>query len=112
VSSADEALDTPESGALVRQAMEEVVAIARRRGVGIGRTEVEAMADPSPELAGYHPSMSYDLAAGRAPERDALSGFVVREGARLGVPTPVNRVLDALLALQHDRARRREGGGR
>jgi 2-dehydropantoate 2-reductase len=101
---AGEALATAESAALVRRAMDEVVAIARARGVGIGEDEVAAMAAYNPGLRDYLPSTAQDLRAGKAVERDALSGFVVREGARLGIPTPVNRVLDALLALQSDRA--------
>lgn len=101
---AGEALATAESAALVRQAMDEVVAVARARGVGIGQDEVAAMAAYNPGLRDYLPSTAQDLRAGKAVERDALSGFVVREGARLGIATPVNRVLDALLALQSDRA--------
>ena len=34
-----------------------------------------------------------DLARGARTEVDALNGAVVREGERLGVPTPVNRRL-------------------
>jgi 2-dehydropantoate 2-reductase len=35
-------------------------------------------------------SMADDLARGRLTEIDALNGAIVRHGARLGVPTPVN----------------------
>lgn len=104
---AGEALATPESEALVREAMWEVVAVAARHGVTLGAGDVDEMAAPNPELRDYHPSTARDLEAGKPLERDALCGFLAREGARLGVPTPVNRVLDGLLALQEDRARRR-----
>jgi ketopantoate reductase len=43
----------------------------------------------------------------RRLERDAPCGFLAREAARLGVPTPVDATLDALLALQEDRKHRR-----
>ena len=62
------------------------------------------MAAPNPELRDYRPSTARDLDAGKRLERDALCGFLAREGARLGVPTPVNAVLDALLALHEARA--------
>jgi 2-dehydropantoate 2-reductase len=38
-------------------------------------------------------SMLQDVAAGRSTEVDYLSGYVVRTGAALGVPTPVNSEL-------------------
>ena len=106
---AGEALATPGSEALVRQAMWEVVAVAARHGVTLTEAEVNEMAAPNPELRDYHPSTARDLAAGKPLERDALCGFLAREGAALGVPTPVNAVLDGLLALQEDRSRRRQG---
>jgi ketopantoate reductase len=43
--------------------------------------------------------------AGKPLERDALCGFLTRAGAALGVPVPVNRVLDGLLELQENRFR-------
>ncbi len=103
---AGEALATPGSEALVREAMWEVVAVAARHGVGLGAEDVDEMAAPNPGLRDYHPSTARDLEAGKPLERDALCGFLAREGERLGVPVPVNRVLDGLLALQEDRARR------
>jgi 2-dehydropantoate 2-reductase len=100
---AGEALATPGSEALVREAMWEVVAVAARHGVTLGDDDVGEMAAPNAELRDYHPSTSRDLRAGRPLERDALCGFLSREGAALGVPVPVNRVLDGLLALQEER---------
>ena len=52
--------------------------------------DVDEMAAPNPELRDYRPSTARDLDAGKRLERDALCGFLAREGARLGVPTPVN----------------------
>lgn len=104
---AGEALETPGSRALVRAAMEEVVAVAACHGVALTPADVDEMAAPNEQLRDYRPSTAHDLDAGKQLERDALCGFLAREGARLGVPTPVNAVLDGLLALQEDRARRR-----
>jgi 2-dehydropantoate 2-reductase len=101
---AGEALATPDSARLVRAAMEEVVAVAAAHGVTLTAEDVDEMAAPNPELHHYRPSTARDLDAGKRLERDALCGFLAREGERLGVPTPVNAVLDALLALQEGRA--------
>ena len=83
---AGEALATPGSEALVRQAMWEVVAVAARHGVTLTEAEVDEMAAPNPELRDYHPSTARDLAAGKPLERDALCGFLAREGARARRP--------------------------
>jgi len=104
---AGEALETPGSAALVRAAMEEVVAVAAGHGVVLTAADVDEMAAPNPELRDYRPSTARDLDAGKPLERDALCGFLAREGLRLGVPTPVNAVLDGLLAVQEARAARR-----
>ena len=106
---AGEALATPASQELVLAAMREVVAVAARHGVELTEADVREMAAANPELRDYRPSTARDLDAGKVLERDALCGFLAREGARMGVATPVNAVLDALLALQEDRARRPEG---
>lgn len=90
---------------LVRAAMREVVAVAAHHGVALTDAEVDQMAAHDPQLHDYRPSTAQDLDAGKRLERDALCGFVAREGARLGVATPVNDTLDALLALR-DPARR------
>ena len=42
---------------------------------------------------------SEDLARGKPSEIDHLNGFVARRGAELGVATPVNRTLHALVKL-------------
>jgi 2-dehydropantoate 2-reductase len=42
-------------------------------------------------------SMLQDILAGRRTEIDALNGEVVRRGAALGIPTPVNACLTALI---------------
>ncbi len=59
--------------------------LALQRGVGAGR-------------GGKRPSMHLDLHSGRGQtEVRWLNGAVVRRGATLGVPTPVNRVLTETL---------------
>lgn len=102
--SAGEALMTPESAALVIGSMREAVALARANGIVLAESAVDEMSAFLPGMERFLPSTAQDVAAGKEPERDTLSGFIVREGRRLGIPTPINDVLDGLLALQADRA--------
>jgi 2-dehydropantoate 2-reductase len=44
-------------------------------------------------------STAQDIAKGRPTEIAHLNGYVVREGEALGVATPVNRTLNALIKL-------------
>jgi 2-dehydropantoate 2-reductase len=46
--------------------------------------------------------MLQDMERGRPTEIDAINGAVVREGARLGVPTPFNQALLSLVKLRED----------
>jgi 2-dehydropantoate 2-reductase len=97
---AGEALAEPSGAATVRAAMHEVVSIAEHHGIALSDEDVEEMAADNPQLRDYRPSTARDLDAGKVVESDALCGFLSREGTRLGVPTPVNDVLDALLSLR------------
>jgi 2-dehydropantoate 2-reductase len=45
--------------------------------------------------------MYFDLIAGKPMEIEALNGTVVRLGERLGVPTPIHRVIYAALLPYH-----------
>jgi 2-dehydropantoate 2-reductase len=51
------------------------------------------------------PSMLQDMELGRPTEIDAINGAVVREGARLGIPTPFNRALMLLVKAREQVAR-------
>src|SRR6266566_4101078 len=72
----------------------------------IGRSPASArIAETMP---GQFSSTAQDLARGKPTEIDHLNGFVVRKGEALGVPTPANRVLLALVKLLEKRGSPRE----
>jgi 2-dehydropantoate 2-reductase len=50
-------------------------------------------------------STAQDLARGKPTEIDHLNGYVVRRGETLGLPTPANRALYALVKLIEAKAR-------
>ena len=49
-------------------------------------------------------STAQDLARGKRTEIDFLNGFIVRRGQALGIATPVNRALWALVKLIESKA--------
>ncbi|MEO0004048.1 MAG: hypothetical protein RLZZ22_1740 [Pseudomonadota bacterium] len=92
-------LQGPGIEATMREAVAECLAVARAEGVNLPADSwerVRALADAMPN---QQSSTAQDLARGRRSEIDQLNGHVVRRGAALGVPTPVNRALHGLVRL-------------
>jgi 2-dehydropantoate 2-reductase len=87
---------TPELRADLLGAIEEGCAVARAEGAAI---EDE---DPLGELTAAHAtlgsSMQRDIAAGRAPELDAIPGSVLRAAARHGIGCPTIERLVGMIA--------------
>ena len=89
----------------MRDVVEETLAVARASGVTmppdlLARTYKIAEAMPA-----QYSSTAQDLARGKPTEIDHLNGYVVRQGEALGVPTPANRVLYALVKLIESKTR-------
>jgi len=88
----------PEARAALVEAMSEVAAVARARGVDMERDIVSKTlafidsADPD-----IKPSMQRDIEAGRVSELESMIGVVVNLGRELGVPTPVMQFAYAVL---------------
>lgn len=82
-------LEDPARRVLVEQAAREVGAVALATGVALEDPAAEALAVAG-RTAGNRSSMRQDLERHAATEIEFLNGAVVREGLRLGVPTPVN----------------------
>ena len=84
---------------LARALLTEAVAVGRASGAEVDDSWVEPMVEGT---AQYGPdtgsSMLYDRLAGRALEHQFLTGEVVRRGAALGIPTPMNSAVLALLS--------------
>jgi len=77
---------------LVRSAMEEADAVARRLGIEIPAS-IDQRIKGAARVGDHKTSMLQDLEAGRPMEIDALTGSVVELGDRLGVPVPHLRTL-------------------
>jgi 2-dehydropantoate 2-reductase len=84
---------------LMKDVVEETLAVAKALGVKMAPDMVERtwkLADAMPTQLS---STAQDLARGKPTEIDHLNGFVVRKGEALGIATPANRALWALVKL-------------
>lgn len=83
---------------LTSAAMQEVVELAKARGVDLteqDRIDTEKFMAEFPKTA--QTSMHQDIKAGRITEVDSFAGIVVKYGIEAGVPTPVNAVLREII---------------
>jgi 2-dehydropantoate 2-reductase len=84
----------------------EVNSVARASGVRMPDTDVVAVGVKlAASLGSATSSTAQDIERGRATEIDSLNGFVARRGAELGIPTPVNQTLWALVKLREAASR-------
>ena len=78
----------------------EVCALAQAEGVHLPlATALEAMRKIAAAMPGQLSSTAQDMARGKPSEIDHLNGFVARRGAALGIATPANQALHALVRL-------------
>ncbi len=82
--------------AVVREAVAVAAALGRRIDFEAAMAGLERIAPAMPKT---YSSTAQDLARGKPSEIDHLNGHLVRLGAQLGVPTPVNQALWALVKL-------------
>ena len=89
---------TPETLRLLADAGREAVAVARASGINLPADFAESMSTRAQGMAPeLKPSLLEDLEHGRRMEVDWFSGTIVRLGEKLGIPTPVHRVIHAAL---------------
>jgi 2-dehydropantoate 2-reductase len=81
----------------------ECLAVARATGVDVPGDMHQAVPRIAQSMPGQLSSTAQDLARGKPTEIDHLNGLVVRKGEALGVPTPANRILLALVKLLEEK---------
>jgi 2-dehydropantoate 2-reductase len=90
----------PEIVALQQQVVQEVIAVAGASGVKLDpQASREAVARIAVSMPQQLSSTAQDLARRRLSEIDHLNGSIVKRGRELGVPTPANQALYALVKL-------------
>jgi 2-dehydropantoate 2-reductase len=90
----------PRAREVLRRAVEETEAVARAGGVRLPDADLVAAAFRLGEaMSEAMSSTAQDITRGKRTEIDSLNGYVARRGAELGVATPVNQALHALVKL-------------
>jgi len=84
---------------VMRDVVDECLAVAKAAGVVVPGDMHAAARNIARTMPTQASSTAQDLARGKKTEIDYLNGIVVRKGEALGVPTPVNRTLTALVKL-------------
>lgn len=96
----------PETRLMLISAMQEIVAVAQKRGVSLPDDAIEKrLAFIDAMAPGVMASMQRDILEGRPSELEAQNGAVVRMGKALGLPTPTHAFIYASLLPQEKRAR-------
>jgi 2-dehydropantoate 2-reductase len=84
---------------VMRDVVEETLAIAKASGVRLAPDLLARVYRIAEAMPAQLSSTAQDLARGKLTEIDHLNGYVARRGESLGVPTPANRALWALVKL-------------
>jgi 2-dehydropantoate 2-reductase len=87
----------PELDAFQDRVLEEVMAVTRAKQIRLPNPEIAAKIKAQCHKKFNKPSMLQHVEAGRRTEIEALNGALIREAKALGIPTPNNEALVALL---------------
>jgi len=94
---------------LMRDVVEETLAVAKASGVHMAPGMLERTLGLASSMPTQLSSTAQDLARGKPTEIDHLNGFVARKGEALGIATPANRALWALVKLLESKATYKKG---
>ena len=84
---------------VMRDVVAETLAVAKASGVSMAPGMLDRTYRIAETMPTQFSSTAQDLARGKPTEIDHLNGYVVRKGAALGISTPANQVLHALVKL-------------
>jgi 2-dehydropantoate 2-reductase len=97
------ALGRPDDlGHLVQGLMDEGKAVARAAGVELWEDPWEMNVLATQRGSAHYPSMLEDVEARRPTEIDMITGSLVREAHRLGVPVPLHETMERLIKAKED----------
>ncbi len=93
-----EVMANPSAWSIAAACANEAFLVARARGIKLDFDDpVRYVRAFGEKIPGARPSMLLDHLASRPAEIDNINGAIPREGARLGIATPVNSLVVALL---------------
>lgn len=91
------ALEHPEMMGVIKQIVGEITAVSAAMKVPLPADMPERVVKWTQEIRDIHTSMYDDWKAGRQTEIRSLNGYIVDQGRALGIPTPVNEALTAMI---------------
>jgi len=92
-----QALDHPEMMGVIRQIVGEIAAVSAALKVPLPADMADRVVKWTQEIRDIHTSMYDDWKAGRRTEIRNLNGYIVDQGRILGIPTPVNEAMTAMI---------------
>jgi len=84
-------IDDKDSLKLLKKIMNEIVAIANKKGIGLADNIIENTINFCKDYPEVKPSYARDVEKGKKNEGDLLGGTIIRMGIKLGIPTPITR---------------------
>jgi 2-dehydropantoate 2-reductase len=84
---------------VMHDVVDECMVVAKADGVTIPGDVDAAVRKIAETMPGQYASTAQDLARGKRSEIDHLNGLIVRRGEALGIATPANRLLHAIVKL-------------
>ena len=84
---------------IIRDTVKEAMQVAHAKGVRLSANVFEAVIELADGMPQTMSSTAQDILKGKSTEIDHLNGYVARQGEALGIPTPVNHALCALMKL-------------
>jgi len=91
------ALEHPEMIRVIHQIVAEVTAVSAAVKVPLPSDMPDRVVKWTQEIRDIHTAMYDDWKAGRQTEIRNLNGYIVDQGRALGIPTPVNEALTAMI---------------
>ena len=88
---------------VMRDVVAECLAVAQAEGVLVAGDVHAAVDNLAGSMPSQYSSTAQDLARGKRSEIDYLNGLIVQRGGALGIATPANRVLWALVKLMESK---------
>lgn len=91
-------MDKDYSWTLIKGITKELVQVANKKGIKLKYEEsISHVKELGEKVRSHYPSLAQDVARKVPTEIDDLNGAIVREGKKVGVPTPYNEVVYSLM---------------
>jgi 2-dehydropantoate 2-reductase len=84
----------------IQNTIDECISVANAAGIALPADIHDLTMAIAIDMAGQRSSTAQDLARGKPTEIDHLNGYVVRKGRQLGIPTPINLLLQTMVKLK------------